>query len=788
MLFKYKILFLFVITIQSFFSQIIGPNAWIDWSSFNSPNSVTKFNGNVLFSNANAIGILNPLDSSITKLSKANGLGDVGISLIRTNKTINKLFVAYSNSNIDIVNPDLTVSNFPDFKNKSFNGSKVINEIAFKGNFAYLACGFGIVLFDMQKIEVKDVYYIGPNGTNVNVYNVAFSDSLIYAATSIGLLKCNLLSNASNYNNWTKINFPNNSVNAPVSGVCVAANKVYAIYSPYTANNAIIGADTIYEYKPLLGAWSKFNENYPNYFKKMLYCNGAYFSYIDQFGLKIINAATDAVTDYFTLYNGTNISINDTYFEYQQTFSYFNNIWYADNVHGCVYSMGSSNFITSKSISFGGAKSNYISKLDAFNGKIAIAPSAPHQDGTAIFLHQGIQVKKGNYFNQLTDAGLDGNDVLDFDNVYFDRNDTTKMYASSWYEGFHVYKNNTLVATYNGTNSPMQEITTGSARVSGIGQDNKGNVWFASSDVGSYLNVLQPNGNIISFQFKNPAFVRRIIVDRNNYVWILHERGNLPYGVTVYDGNSMTTPVEGVNVRYLSAGQGSGNLGSNAAYSICEDKDGKIWVGTDNGVAVFYSPNTMFSASNYDAQPIKIVQDNIVELLLSKSTVSSIVIDGANNKWVGTSGGGVYCFSPDGQQQINRFTINNCPLYSNNIIDMAYDQTTGDVYFGTDVGLQSFRSPIIEGLNNYDSIAAFPNPVRPSYTGSVYVKGLIDATIIKIVDQGGNLVWETKSSGGQIVWPVTSLNGSRVKTGVYIVYAATTDGQQKALTKILVVN
>jgi hypothetical protein len=50
------------------------------------------------------------------------------------------------------------------------------------------------------------------------------------------------------------------------------------------------------------------------------------------------------------------------------------------------------------------------------------------------------------------------------------------------------------------------------------------------------------------------------------------------------------------------------------------------------------------------------------------------------------------------------------------------------------------------------------------------------------------MVWETKSKGGQIVWPVSNLSGIRVASGVYIVYASSTDGEQRALTKILVIN
>ena len=64
----------------------------------------------------------------------------------------------------------------------------------------------------------------------------------------------------------------------------------------------------------------------------------------------------------------------------------------------------------------------------------------------------------------------------------------------------------------------------------------------------------------------------------------------------------------------------------------------------------------------------------------------------------------------------------------------------------------------------------------------------MDNTVVKITDISGNMVWETKSTGGQIEWPVSNFSVARVSSGVYTVYASSTDGEFRALTKILVVN
>jgi hypothetical protein len=121
-------------------------------------------------------------------------------------------------------------------------------------------------------------------------------------------------------------------------------------------------------------------------------------------------------------------------------------------------------------------------------------------------------------------------------------------------------------------------------------------------------------------------------------------------------------------------------------------------------------------------------------------------------------------------------------------VDINYEKVTGDIYIGTDLGLQSFRGIIIEGEDKYSNVYAYPNPVKPNYQGTVFVRGLIDNSAVKIVDESGNLVWETKSQGGQIEWPLKNLSSNRVSSGVYIVYATTTDGEHRAVSKVLVIN
>jgi ligand-binding sensor domain-containing protein len=435
-----------------------------------------------------------------------------------------------------------------------------------------------------------------------------------------------------------------------------------------------------------------------------------------------------------------------------------------------------------------GTHRNWVTQIDANDGVVAVAPSHIGEDGSEFWMPEGVNIYKDNSWDLIPALDFDGNIIYDINCVLLDRNDKSTMWASAWGLGLLQYKDKQLVAIYNSTNSPMGAVTpnTAGSRSSGLSMDKDGNLWVAVSDQKEYLVVRKKDGSFKSFNFGTPRFTRTILVDKNNYVWALHERDE---GITVYNpGSNFDPPIDGVNFRMLSKDVNYGNLESNTVYSIAEDKDGKIWVGTAAGVHVFYSPSNMFSGSNYDAQPIKIVQDGNVELLLEKESVTAIMVDGANNKWMGTLSGGLYCFSPDGLKELYHFTKDNSPLYSNYVFALSYDKTTGDVFIGTDLGVQTFRSPIIEGEDNLNNVFAYPNPVKPGYSGNVFVRGLMDNSVVKITDESGNLVWETKSTGGQIEWPVKNLSGARAASGVYIVYAANTTGELKTLAKVLVVN
>ena len=179
---------------------------------------------------------------------------------------------------------------------------------------------------------------------------------------------------------------------------------------------------------------------------------------------------------------------------------------------------------------------------------------------------------------------------------------------------------------------------------------------------------------------------------------------------------------------------------------------------------------------------------NLADYLLDKEKITSIAVDGANRKWIGTANSGVFLLSEDGLNTIEHFTEDNSPLLSNSILSIAIQESTGEVFVGTSDGLMSYMSDAILAEEDFTNIYAYPNPVYPNYKGLVVIKGLMKDTEVRIVDANGNLVKVLTGLGGEVIWDVTNTIGERVASGVYTAICNTTNGSGYGVTKILVIN
>jgi hypothetical protein len=162
--------------------------------------------------------------------------------------------------------------------------------------------------------------------------------------------------------------------------------------------------------------------------------------------------------------------------------------------------------------------------------------------------------------------------------------------------------------------------------------------------------------------------------------------------------------------------------------------------------------------------------DYVIELL-KNDVVTSIAMDGAYRKWLGTASNGVFLVSDAGTEEILHFTSENSPLLSNNIVDIAVDNYSGEVYIATDHGLCSYMGTATAYYNENEKIVTYPNPVTPDYSGNIHIRNVPHNAKVKITDISGGLIFQGQAEGNQLVWNGISLNGKRPSSGILLVFA-----------------
>ena len=152
----YKVLhfiFFFGLVTNSF-GQIPMLSWRVHFSVFNAVGVASDQNA-VYHAASNGIVKYNTDDNSIEMLTVANGLSDLGISTISGNDTL--VFVGYTNGNIDLINGN-TITNIPWIRLAELSGNKQIYDANFQNDLIYISTGFGIVVYDIIKNEVRDTY------------------------------------------------------------------------------------------------------------------------------------------------------------------------------------------------------------------------------------------------------------------------------------------------------------------------------------------------------------------------------------------------------------------------------------------------------------------------------------------------------------------------------------------------------------------------------------------------------------------------------------------------------
>jgi len=714
----------------------------------------------------------NRTDKSIEKMSKVTGLSDVAIKAIKFNYNMDILLVAYANANIDLIDEN-SVYNISDIKRKQITGDKTINNIMFINNLAYLACGFGIVVLDLDRKEIKDTYFIGPNGGQLNVLETAFDGINIYAATGSGIYKADINSpNLANFQYWSIMtNIPN--YDKKFCSITCFNQRLYAIFEDEEN-----GLDTVYYIEN--NSWNYFLPGESNDYRRIITSHNKLIlvTLFNVSGYDSTLARMNYVDNYLS------DAINPKY----AVFSDDDRLWVADGNFGLLRHIDP---FDTKSMYPNGPFSNKVISLSSNGNSVWAASGGKNASWGNLFNKTGVysfkceEWKSYNY----TETPEISMDIFDLTSVAIDPANSNHIYAGS-YGGWGILEfiNGSLSEIYNDSNSTLQTIYAGPfCKIGGMCFDRYNNLWVTNASVENPVSVRSPSGSWNSFPYQaviNYDIVANIIATQYDHKWIILPRGE---GLFAFYENGTFDNYSDDKKEKFSVLDENGKIISNDIFSIAEDLDGTIWVGTNQGVVAYYNAYNVFDGSGFYAQKITIDIDGTPQYLLATETVTAIAIDGANRKWFGTEKAGVFLMSEDCTEQILHFNTENSPLLSDNITALTINNATGEVFFGTDLGIVSYRGNATEGADNSDSVYVYPNPVRENYTGIITVKGIVAGSNVKITDIGGNLVYETRALGGQAVWDGRNFSGEKISTGVYLVFCTNEDGSETNVGKLLFV-
>jgi len=450
----------------------------------------------------------------------------------------------------------------------------------------------------------------------------------------------------------------------------------------------------------------------------------------------------------------------------------------------------------------GGPRYNYFGFLKFYNNKLYSCPGG-FSSATDLFRKGAIQILDCSSDNwSFAEENLETKTdhlYIDLASVAIDPTNENHLFASGR-TGLYEFENLAFKKAYSTDNSPLQSASTAGTNnkdyvvVQTLLYDSDATLWMLNSIAPSAsLFSLSQSGEWTSHHKSELMYLtnrslenmRALMRDSRNLIWFTNDHWNVP-SLYAYQPSS-----DGLNSYKSFFNQdGTEVKVTGGVKVVVEDKNNDLWIGTNVG-PLLLDASEITSDSPVFQQP-KIPRNdgtNYADYLLNGVDITAIAIDAANRKWFGTNGNGVYLISSDNIEEIHHFTTDNSPLLSNIIEAIAINDQTGEVFFGTDKGLCSYMSDASQTNEdmNSDNVYAYPNPVKPDYTGLITVVGLSYDAEVKIMTTNGSLVAEGRSNGGTFTWDGCDKRGKKVASGVYLVAVSTQDGNKGTVCKIAIV-
>lgn len=736
-----------------------------------------------------------------------NKLNDVDVAVVRYNPDNKYLFVGYESGNIDLLYDNGRVINLSDIKGANLNYDKGIRDITFANGRIYLGTEFGIVIFDDKKHEVVES---GIFGLPVNSV-VPLGDWLFINNEAGEILYAPLAGHHNTFAKFTPLTTVRASWMYPVGGNAIlfdnASNggKLSRLHVDFLGNTPKVTDSQAYEYVPVE--------------KPMVTVSGTYFPTRNA----IVYLGDDGVPS-------SKISLPEPVSsQLVSTWDGPKSVWGADadGIANYMIEDGKVTVLSEKYKPEGIVTDEvFFIRFDntgaVWTGNLGVTQYKVGRNGDYFWFPQALtRIKDGHPEDMgvFVASAKDGNTKGEQQ-----RNNTTRMmggcvsfaidpenpdryFQGNNLEGVYVIENNEEIYRYDWENSPFKGYGYKGVKV--VEFDPEGNLW-----VGHWTNDAQrsPYWVLPKSVLRSKSFEEiktsdwlpskhlghdggykdmHILFCRKSPVIItFHAQEDTGFGVTKTNG-TLGDPKDDVYFEISRTVDQDGHdwLPVRTTCAI-EDQRGRVWIGTSTGLVEITDPASLDQGSRVTR--IKVPRNdgtNYADYLCETDLIYDMAVDNSNRKWIATQTSGVYLVSENGDRIIEHFTKDNSPLPSNEVLSVACDPNSNTVYFGLLSGLVSYSSTSSPAAEDYSNVYAYPNPVRPDFTGYITITGLMDNSLVKITDAAGNVVHQTRSEGGMAIWDGFDRNHNPAKTGVYFVFASQNENgsSSAAVTKIMIV-
>ncbi len=792
----------------------VATGQWVHYPSFTTPAiDVVCTPAKIYYLSGGSLFSYDTANDETESYLASNNITDFNIRRIFYNPAGKYLLVAYDTGNIDLLYDDGHRVNISDIRDSSLESTKEITGVDFAPGRIYIATDFGLVEYDDVKhcVVRAGIYNTKVNGVAALKNHVAIStDNAIHTIAYGGDIK--------SFGNFSKLIDWNNIIDLTrVNDSTMVVRRQSSIDSHLNLSSFVVNSLT----GELRARYD--NEQMSEAPRPVRGADGM---------LYITDAASTQLMSFDELGRVNDVAAIPAYLSgniFGVGKGSGSDVWALDHIGLGHYDLKKSAVLSQKYIpasmpikhvswiipSANGDRIYFtIQAISNYRYNVEEGLNNPQQtacmdtDGNIsdVALY-GYEAEWEDAINRQNSLGV--KQPLSTTRLVEDPDDPSTYYLATASEGVFKIKNGKLEGRYDQHNSPV-DYTYG-YRVFDVAIDKEGNLWMTHS-----LPKAAANGSIVMLpaekRRQKPSAVKKsdwksvnaptfrgtkdshiLICKKSNMIFVFDTR--MPSGVVAIDtrGTYGDFSDDKMHVWTSFTDQDGKAYTPSRFTAVAEDADGHVWLGSTMGVIEIANPNNATNSA-MTVNRIKVPRNdgtNSADYLLGSDVIYDISVDNANRKWLATAASGLYLVSPSGNEILEHYTPDNSPLPSMKVNCVYADRYSNSVFVGTAEGLYEYGGYASPAMDNFDDIYAYPNPVRPEYSGPVTIRGLMDGALVKICDASGRLLVETRAEGGMAVWDACNSAGRRVPTGVYYVFASvggegvSTSG---AVAKILVVD